>query len=381
MAMKTIQIGMGWFPEQAGGLNRVYYDCIHQLPKADIQVQGLVAGSEQVARDTHQQVQAFAPLESSLLHRWKKVRQHFKALTAREDFSLVVSHFSLYTFPLLDQLKKFPVATHFQGPWALEGKIEGNSFLATQLKSLLEQATYQQSRQFIVLSDAFRQTLHQNYRVPLNRIHIIPPGVDTNRFETTISPTEARNQLGWPLDRPILLAVRRLARRMGLENLIEAMVTVRQQHPEALLLIAGKGALRAELEQRIKELDLQNHVRLLGFVSDSDLALAYRAATLSVVPTVALEGFGLIVIESLASGTPVMGTPVDSLPEILTPFCSDLMLEGTAPQQLAQGLQEALSGQRKLPKEIACQQYVADHYAWPVISQRIKEVYELALRG
>ena len=334
--MKTLQIGMGWFPEQAGGLNRVYYDCSHYLPKADIQIKGLVAGSAQVACTTAGQIQAFAPIEASLMKRWQQARTHFQRLTASEDFSLIVTHFSLYTFPLLDQLVNRPVAMHFQGPWALEGQVEGGGSLATRAKWLLEQTTYRTVQQFIVLSEAFRNTLHRVYHIPYERIHIVPPGVDVTRFDTSISLPQARQRLGWPQDRPVFLAVRRLARRMGLENLIAAMDKVRRQHPDVLLMIAGKGVLKDELERQIQDLDLSNHVRLLGFVSDEDLALAYRAATLSIVPTVALEGFGLIVIESLANGTPVLGTPVDSIPEILQPFCPDLVFDGPKPEQLAQ---------------------------------------------
>lgn len=377
--MKTLQIGMGWFPEQAGGLNRVYYDCVRYLPKAGIHIRGLVAGSPQVAQTTQGQIHGFAPIQAPLLNRWQQARHSFKQITSTEDFSLVVSHFGLYTFPLLDQLRKHPVAMHFQGPWALEGKVEGGSSWAIRAKWLMEWSTYSQVQQFIVLSEAFRQALHREYHIPYDRIHIVPPGVDTTRFDMSVTAAAARERLGWPSDRPILLAVRRLARRMGLENLISAITQVRRQHPDVLLLIAGKGALQPELEQQIQDLELANHVQLLGFVSDEDLALAYRAATLSVVPTVSLEGFGLIVIESLANGTPVMGTPVDSIPEILTPFCPDLVFEGTRPEQLAQGLNEALSGQRQLPGAAACQGYVEANYTWPVIAERIKAVYQLAM--
>lgn len=379
--MKTLQIGMGWFPEQAGGLNRVYYDCAHYLPKADIHIKGLVAGSDQVATNTEGQIQAFAPIEASLTKRWQQVRHHFKQIATADDFALIVSHFGLYTFPLLDQIRKYPVAMHFQGPWALEGQVEGGSPLATRSKWLLEWITYRNVQEFIVLSKAFQDTLHRVYHIPYDRIHIIPPGVDVTRFDTRVTPQEARQRLGWPQDRPIFLAVRRLARRMGLENLISAIAKVRHQHPDVLLLIAGKGALQKELEHQIKELDLVEHVRLLGFVSDEDLALAYRAATLSIVPTVAYEGFGLIVIESLANGTPVLGTPVDSIPEILRPFCPDLIFEGPQPNDLAQGISDVLNGTRQLPSSEDCQAYIAQNYTWPVIAEQIRQVYQLAIDG
>ncbi|MBD2101118.1 glycosyltransferase family 4 protein [Leptolyngbya sp. FACHB-261] len=372
---------MGWFPEQAGGLNRVYYDCMQYLPAAGVQMRGLVAGSPAVAQTSGGQVQAFAPREASLLQRWRGVRQAVGKALAEENYPLVVSHFALYTFPVLDRLGRRPLVMHFQGPWALEGRVEGGKTLSTWFKRQLEQTAYRRMTQFIVLSEAFRNILNREYGVPLERIHVVPPGVAVERFDPTLPRSVARTQLGWPQDRPILLAVRRLAKRMGLENLIAAMAQVRREHPDALLMIAGKGALGTTLQAQIEELNLTENVRLLGFVSDQDLALAYRAANFSVVPTVALEGFGLIVIESLAAGTPVLGTPVDSIPEILRPFSEDLVFESSAAEHLAQGISEALSGLRQLPSEQACIDYVQQHYTWPVIASRVKSVYQAALTG
>ncbi len=379
--LRTLQLGMNWLSEDAGGLNRVYYDCIRHLPQVGVEVSGLVAGSQAVEQESGGLVQAFAPLDSSLRQRWLGVRQALRRLLAQKDYPLVVSHFALYTFPVLDQLGSRPLVMHFHGPWALESSVEGSNSFATRLKWMLERITYQRTAMFIVLSEAFRNALHHKYQVPLERIHVIPSGIDTDRFDTTITRAEARAKLNWPQDRPIILAVRRLARRMGLENLIAAMDKVRRQYPDVLLLIAGKGALTETLQAQIEELGLAEQVRLLGFVSDRDLGLAYRAADFSVVPTVAWEGFGLIVIESLAAGTPVLGTPIGGIPEILQPFSEDLVFEGTSAEQLAQGIIEALSAQRQLPSSKACEAYVQEHYAWSAIAQRMKSVYQAALDG
>lgn len=379
--MKTLQIGLNWFPEQPGGLDRVYYDYVRYLPQVGVEIRGLVAGSANVARDSNGQVQSFASRESSLWQRWFRVRQAVHRLLSEEEFSLVVSHFALYTFPVLDQLGGRPAVMHFHGPWALESRLEGAKVVATWSKWALEWTVYRQMAGFIVLSEAFRNLLHREYRVPLERIHVIPPGVDVESFDTAVTRHQARVKLGWPQNRPIILAVRRLARRMGLENLITAMNQVRNYHTDALLLIAGKGALGSTLQAQIEELGLTEHVRLLGFVPDQHLGLAYRAADFSVMPTIALEGFGLTIIESLANGTPVLGTPVDSIPESLRPLSAELVLEGSSAEQLAQGIQEALSGQRQLPDSQTCETYVRQNYAWPVIAERIKSVYQGVLDG
>ena len=115
---------------------------------------------------------------------------------------------------------------------------------------------------------------------------------------------EARQILGWPRNRPIVLAVRRLTRRMGLVELIAAAQIIRRRVPDVLILIAGRGILAGELEAQIRAADMQDHVQMLGFLPDSKLPLAYRAADITVVPSLALEGFGLSAAESLAAGTP-----------------------------------------------------------------------------
>lgn len=115
------------------------------------------------------------------------------------------------------------------------------------------------------------------------------------------------------------------------------------------------------------------------YVTEEQLPLCYRAANFSVVPTVALEGFGLIVVESLAAGTLVLGTPVGAIPEILRPFSEDLVFAGTQPQQLAQGIIDSLSGDRILPSSQACLEYVQQNYVWEEVSQKIKQVYQSVL--
>ncbi|MGK7895409.1 MAG: glycosyltransferase family 4 protein [Xenococcus sp. (in: cyanobacteria)] len=376
--MKNLQIGMSWFPERAGGLNRYYYDCYHYLPTVDIEFQGLVIGSLQVTESTGGTITAFADSNGSLIKRCLGVRKSFKKLISQQDYDLIVSHFVLYTFPILNLTKDLPLVTHFHGPWALESDVEVQKTIAIWVKKYIEKTVYNNSSQFIVLSQTFRDILHQEYEVPSETINIIPGGVDIDRFNINLSPGEARSILNWHQDRPTIFCVRRLAKRMGLENLITAMLAVRDRYSDIMLYIAGKGALADTLQTQITELGLTNHVQLLGYIPDEQLPLCYRAANFSVVPTVALEGFGLIVVESLAAGTPVLGTPIGGIPEILRPFSEDLVLEGVDSKQLASGIIEALSGDRILPSREACLNYVQQNYNWQEIAQRIKLVYQKA---
>jgi len=377
---KTLQIGMGWFPDRPGGLNRYYYDCANYFPGADIRFNGLVAGIDSVSSASEAKVTAFAPTDASILKRWRGIRKSFQELTTQQESDLIVSHFAFYTFPLLNILKDRPLVTHFHGPWALESGVEANKSLAIKAKKWLEKSVYRRSQQFIVLSHTFREILHREYDVPLDLIHVIPGGVDLERFNINKSPAEARQKLGWSPDKNIIFCIRRLAKRMGLENLIEAMTEVCQQYPDTMLYIGGKGELANTLLAQIDRLGLAENVKLLGYVADSDLPLCYRAANFSLVPTVALEGFGLIVIESLAAGTPVLGTPIGGIPEILRPFSSDMVLDSPKVEDLASGIIETLSGERQLPSSKSCLNYVRENYTWEVIIPQIKDIYQKAIK-
>jgi len=163
---------------------------------------------------------------------------------------------------------------------------------------------------------------------------------------------------------------------MGLSNLVAAMEEVSRQHPEALLLIAGKGPLRDELSTLIQSKNLEQNVRLLGFVPEEDLPFAYRAADVSIVPTIEHEGFGLITIESLAAGTPVFTTPVGGLPETVSDLSDELILPDASTSALQDALLSVLDGTVSLPDPDICQRYAQSRFDWSVIARQVRSVYE-----
>jgi glycosyltransferase involved in cell wall biosynthesis len=378
--MKMLQIGVDWFPEWGiGGLERYFYDFTRYLPSVGVETVGLVTGSTRLLHDANPRVYGFAPREMSTFKRLYQLRQLARELLIKNDYSLVASHFVLYTVPILDHLNKKPFIFHFHGPWATESILERSLSLGASARKAMEQAIFNRANAFIVLSKAYQDILHQEHQIPLEKIHIVPGAVETSRFDLSLPKFKAREKLNWPHDRRIIFTARRLSKRMGLENLITAMSAVCRRYPDVLLMIAGKGELRTNLEAQVEALSLTDHVKLLGYISEPCLDLAYRAANLAVIPTVALEGFGLIVVESLAAGTPILGTPVGGIPEILRPFSESLVFEGSSAAEIGQGLLEALAGDRRLPSEQDCVSYIQKYYTWPVITQRIKSIYDKVL--
>jgi glycosyltransferase involved in cell wall biosynthesis len=359
---------MEWFPETPGGVNRVYRGLVQHLPAAGVEVTGLVTGTEAVLTSSNGRVTSVCPTDAPLAVRCWRWRAAICRAIAQHPAVLPAVHFALYAFPALDRLARRPIVVHFHGPWALESREEGVGPLVTRIKAGLERAVYRHGVGFIVLSKAFGHILSDAYAIPPDRIRVVPGGVDVAAFSQPLSRTDARRVLGWSVERPTFLAVRRLVRRMGLENLIEAAGLVRESEPDALFLIAGTGPLEAELGGRIRAADLQDTVRLLGAIPEDSLPLAYRAADLTVVPTVRLEGFGMVVPESLAAGTPVLVTPVGGLPEAVAGLAADLVVPDSAPAVLADAFKRFLRGELRLPDESACRAYARARYDWPVVA-------------
>jgi glycosyltransferase involved in cell wall biosynthesis len=163
---------------------------------------------------------------------------------------------------------------------------------------------------------------------------------------------------------------------MGLENLLDAFAQIAPHHPEACLVIAGKGPLAKDLQAQAATLGLGSQIRFAGFISDDDLPSAYAAADFSIVPSDALEGFGLITLESLACGTPVLVTPIGGLPEAVAGLSPALVLSGCSRNDLAAGLEQGLAG--NLPTASECRAYAENLFAWPAIARRIMTVYQEA---
>lgn len=380
--IKIFQIGLVWFPEQGGGLDRFYYDLIRRLPENGFDVRGLVVGSEQVDIQTEGAIKSATDTSTPLLKKLISIYYFSRATFRSFAPDLLVSHFALHAFPILSLIGRRPLVVHFHGPWALEASAEGSKIYWVKIAKFIEKAVYSRAKRIIVLSKAFRKILHEEYNIPLDKIVIIPGAIETRKFTKnaiSISRDQARNELGWSLERPTILIVRRLANRMGLEDAIIAIENVRVRFPNVLLLIAGKGHLHSELSQIIIDRALENNVKLLGFIPDDKLALNYRAADFTLVPTISLEGFGLITVESLASGTPVLVTPVGGLPEVVEDLSADLVLPATGPNAIADGLMKILSGEQALPDEETCMEYADKNFSWVVASSRIAEIYREAL--
>ncbi|HWF74397.1 MAG TPA: glycosyltransferase, partial [Solirubrobacteraceae bacterium] len=359
-------LGKGWFPSELGGLDRYYRQLLEELPEA----RGIVIGP---AEDLGPGVTAVsdhsAPLPLRLLAFTRAARHEAR----RAD--LIDAHFALYAcLPLLTgALRSKPLLVHFQGPWADENVSAGDaSRWRRAARRRLEQAVYSRAGLVVTLTGAFRRLLVERYDVSPWTTAVLAPGVDLERF-CEGDRTAARARFGLEPDAFVVCCARRFVPRMGLDVLIDAWAQEFGGRPRARLLIAGDGELREELERRIADCSLGDSVKLSGRLSDEELLALYRAADVNVVPSVSFEGFGLVLLEAAACGTPSIVTRSGGLPEAIAGLGEDLIVPADEAGALADRLARAEQGE--LPSRAQTRLW-AEAHGWERVAAAHRKLFE-----
>jgi len=350
-----------------------------RLP-ADLPLRETIAGIE-VVRYPCTSAGGAARLVSAYFGSKKAARE----LHREGRFEVVHSHFYLSSLGVFDSslCRSARLVSTFHGPAHLEylqecGGLRARNRARAGLILRLQNRILNRSDAIIVLSDYSRGLLSE--MLPghvLERVVKIHGGVDTERFSPLMNAAQARRQLALPENGPLLVCVRRLIRRNGLDLLIDAMPEVTRKHPDCTLAIVGKGDVRKELEEQSRRLGLGGSVRFEGFVPDDSLPLYYCAGDFSVMPTRSLEGFGLPILESMACGTPVIGSRCGAIPEIIEGFDSRFLLPADMqPRTVASAICDLLEDHKVTPElRDRCRQHVLENYSWDRATALLRAVY------
>lgn len=347
--MRILSVATWSHPDREGGSFRCAFDLVRDLAAKGhevVHVTGRVAGTPPEETIEGVRFVRFDLPTASRIGFYRDGIRAARTALARlglDRFDRVVVHHLLAGRALLDVLpEKTPLVYVEYMAYGLEylDKVrrDGGARLLEipvvyPVLAAWERRLLRRADRVVVLSE-FCRAIAERFGADPAKVSVVPGAVDIERF----SPGDraaARRRLAWPEDRRILLAVRRLDPRMGLENLVEAAARLPD---DVLVLLAGRGPEEEALRARIRARGLGGRVRLVGFVPEDDLPDAYRAADLAVLPTRALEGFGLVAAEALACGTPAAGTPVGAIPEVVGPLDARLVLPGADAEGIAAGL-------------------------------------------
>ncbi len=228
--------------------------------------------------------------------------------------------------------------------------------------SLLERDNARRSD--LVLTDTAyaRAAIGRHYGVPGRRVRLVPAGIDLGRWQRIAAETPRES------DGATILCVARQYPRKHIADLLRAMPLVRQRVPRAHAVIIGDGPEHNNLLALAAELRLGDGVRFLGALpNDDDVARWYRHADLFCLPSVQ-EGFGMVFVEAMASGLPVVATHSAAIPEVVPRNRAGLLVPPSDPSSLADALITLLQNpKQRVAFGVFGQQHV-QQYEWSTIA-------------
>jgi D-inositol-3-phosphate glycosyltransferase len=211
------------------------------------------------------------------------------------------------------------------------------------------------------------------------KIGVVPCGVNLERFRP-MDKARARQLLGFSPEEAIVLFVGRFAPLKGIERLLAAATRLEEPRRLRLVLVGGNGDGTPESHQ-VRHLSeayrIQDSVTLAGRVAQGQLPPYYSAADVLVVPSY-YESFGLVALESLACGTPVVATDVGVMPSILREGVNGCVVSEGSPRALAQGIERVLGSAPFFSGEIIRGSVL--RFAWKHVAAAMIDQYEILLR-
>src|ERR687897_1734580 len=230
----------------------------------------------------------------------------------------------------------------------------------------------------ITLSQAARREILEDLPVDAENVDVIPCGTG-NRISPHVSEEQdLRARLGLGTGR-LLLTVSALSRHKNLPPLVRGLASVRETHPDVVLVIPGNPTKQgSELEALARDLGVGNALRLPGWVDEADLEGLYAIASCFVFPS-RREGFGMPILEAMARGVPVLCSDASAVPEVAGDAA--LYFSPERPDEIAQAIERVL-GDPKLAAELAERGRQRQRmFTWSRAAEETLAVYEKALNG
>jgi len=258
--------------------------------------------------------------------------------------------------------------------------------LNAQTRKWIEKNALKSCAEIVVLSQFTQDKLWEVYQIDHEHVSIVPGGIDLGRFTPANDKQQIRRQLSIPDDKVILFSVRNLVPRMGLEKLIKALKIVVEEAPDVHLVIGGQGPLKQDLKTLAENLGLDDCVSFAGFIPETLLPDYYRMADLFVLPTRELEGFGLVTLEAMASGVPVLGTPVGGTKEIIGKFDPSYLFGNTDSDSMAVLITQNYRLIKEYPQKWQdisdnCREFIGSNYSWEKNIDALEELFAKTLQN
>jgi glycosyltransferase involved in cell wall biosynthesis len=291
---------------------------------------------------------------------------------ARSDFDIIHTHlptpWSSDWSMIISKLKNKPLVLSYYNDVIGTGFSDyvARFYNSTSLKLLLKAAD-----KIIIIQENYRH-MSPHLKGFQDKIEVVPCGVDTDKFQPNNSQ-KGKNTLFF------LSVLDEFHHYKGLNYLLEAIKMVKQQIPQVKLIVGGKGNLISNYQKQVKSLNLENNVEFHGFIPDENLPEYYNQCNAFVLPSIssAQEGFGIVALEALACGKPVISTEIVGIADDINNNNLGAIVPPCDPDSLAEAIIKVLSGtsdSRRMERK--CREVVEDNYTWLYVAKITDKIYQ-----
>ncbi|NLM41459.1 MAG: glycosyltransferase family 4 protein [Firmicutes bacterium] len=387
--MKILMLTWEYPPKVVGGLARAVADLSQALAAMGHEVSVITTDAPDLERSSYAsgvrvfRVNQFLPksldfLEEVHLQNYHFIQKGIELLTQAE-YDLIHAHDWLVA-PAAKVLKhafQIPlVCTIHATEWGRNNGLHND--LQRHISDLEWWLTYESYR-VICCSEYMRAELRKIFQVPADKLTVIPNGVRSENFASVHPDLDQWRRRYAAPEEEIVLYVGRHVFEKGVDLLLAAAPKVLAHRPQAKFVIAGTGPCHEELKRQAWELGLGHKVYFAGFVDDRTRNSLYHLAEAAVFPS-RYEPFGLVALEAMAGGAPVIVSDVGGFAETVRHEVNGLTFYAGNANSLADNIIRLLSDKvlaRRLSERAA--QELVEKYDWRQIAQRTVESYRATL--
>lgn len=215
-----------------------------------------------------------------------------------------------------------------------------------------------------------------------DKIVIIPNGINLEEVTTSYTREESRNILGLPVDTPIILFFGSLVPYKGPDILLKAFKLIKKDFPEVKLIFAGRGQMFDELLEMSKKMGLEEDVTFTGFVDEKLKPLYFKASDIFCLPSTTMaESFGIVNLEAMASGIPIVASNLGGIPDIVQDGENGLLAEPCNYRSLADALKQLIINEDIRKIMGAKGRNFAMNYSWDKITSQTEHLYNNILEN
>jgi glycosyltransferase involved in cell wall biosynthesis len=384
--MRILMFSWEYPPKNVGGLSNHVYNLAGSLAVQGNEVHVITCGEQHSflkEENSGVNVHRVLPysLESEDFTKWVMhlnfvmAEEAVKLVNSSGKFDIIHAHdwLSLYSAKLIKAAYNIPMLCTIHA--TEHGR---NSGIRTDLQRYISSAEWMltyEAWKVIVCSEYMKAEVKDIFNVPEDKVFIIPNGVEVDNFNFEFNNEEFRSSYAQP-DEKIIFYVGRHVYEKGIHLLVEAAPDIVNSYNKVKFLIAGQGPMTEELKEKARLLGLEHKFLFLGYVDDLTKNKLLKCADAAVFPSL-YEPFGIVALEAMSAGCPVVVSDVGGLKEIVQHEVNGLKIITGSKDSLRDNIVRLLSDRnlREQLNSVGVKETL-NNYSWEKISARTIELYE-----